>query len=100
KCEWLAMTKKSVYVMASHSHFLLRDVYDSAYWRTHGGVLPGIIIGTTGAIRYRLPDTAQSFPPERAKTDVYGYLLATVDANGTIAFDFRQIDRAAVPQNV
>jgi hypothetical protein len=93
-------SKKNVYVISSHSHFLLRDVYDSAYWRAHGGVIPGIIIGTTGAIRYRLPDTAQGFPPERAKTDVYGYLLGTVDPNGSITFDFRQIDRAAIPESV
>lgn len=98
--DFRAKTKKNVYVIASHSHFLLRDVYDSAYWRAHGGVLPGIIIGTTGAVRYRLPDTALAFPPERAKTDVYGYLLATVDMNGTVAFDFRQVDRTVVPQDV
>jgi len=93
-------SKRKVYVIASHSHFLLRDVYDSAYWRAHGGVLPGIIIGTAGAIRYRLPDTAQGFPPERAKTDVYGYLLATVADDGTITFDFREIPRAAIPADV
>lgn len=93
-------TKKNVYVLASHSHYLLRDAYDSAYWRTHGGVLPGIIIGTAGAVRYRLPDTVQAFGPERSKTDVYGYLLATVDDNGAITFDFRQLDRAAVPSDV
>src|SRR5258706_1498137 len=93
-------TKKNVYVIASHSHFLLRDVYDSAYWREHGGVLPGTIIGTAGAVRYRLPDTALNFPPERARTDVYGYLLGTVDANGTIAFDFNEVTRADVPDEV
>ena len=89
-------SKKNVYVLASHSHFIFRDVYDSAYWRSHGGVLPGIIIGTAGAIRYRLPDTTAGFPPERAKTDVYGYLIGNVDAGGTITFDFHQIDRANV----
>jgi len=93
-------SKKNVYVLASHSHFLLRDVYDSPYWRAHGGVLPGIIIGTAGAVRYRLPDTAEGFPPERAKTDVYGYLIGNVDANGAITFDFHQVDRAAVPSDV
>ncbi|HEY8181816.1 MAG TPA: metallophosphoesterase [Thermoanaerobaculia bacterium] len=93
-------SKKNVYVLASHSHFLLRDVYDSPYWRAHGGVLPGIIIGTAGAVRYRLPDTAEGFPPERAKTDVYGYLIGNVDTNGAITFDFHQIDRAAVPSDV
>jgi calcineurin-like phosphoesterase family protein len=98
--EFREKTKKNVYVLASHSHFLLRDVYDSPYWRAHGGVLPGIIIGTAGAIRYRLPDTALAFPAERAKTDVYGYVIATVDANGGIRFDFRQIDRAAIPQDI
>ena len=94
------ISKKNVYVIASHSHFLLRDAYDSAYWRVHGGVLPGIIVGTAGAIRYRLPDTTQGFPPERARTDVYGYLLATVASDGTIAFDFREVPRAAIPASV
>lgn len=98
--DWRAKTNKKVYVLASHSHFLLRDVYDSPYWRAHGGVIPGIIIGTAGAIRYRLPDTAQGFPPERAKTDVYGYLLATVADDGEITFDFKQLDKAAVPPGV
>jgi hypothetical protein len=98
--DFRAATKKNVYVLASHSHFLLRDVYDSAYWRAHGGVLPGIIIGTAGASRYRLPDTAQGFPPERARTDVYGFLLGSVDANGGITFDFKEVTRADVPANV
>ncbi|MEK6372308.1 MAG: metallophosphoesterase [Acidobacteriota bacterium] len=98
--DFRAKTKKNVYVIASHSHFLFRDVYDSPYWRAHGGVIPGIIIGTAGAVRYRLPDTAQGMPPERVKTDVYGYLLATVDDNGTITFEFKQLDRAALPADV
>jgi hypothetical protein len=98
--DFRSKTHKNVYVIASHSHFLMRDVYDSAYWRAHGGVIPGIIIGTAGAVRYRLPDTAEGFPPQRAKTDVYGYLLGTVDDNGAITFEFKQIDRAAVPADV
>src|SRR5258706_5284506 len=98
--DFRSKTHKNVYVIASHSHFLLRDVYDSPYWRAHGGVIPGIIIGTAGAVRYRLPDTAEGFPPERAKTDVYGYLLGTVDDSGAITFEFKQIDRAAVPADV
>ena len=93
-------TKKGVYVIASHSHFLFRDVFDSPYWRAHGGVIPGIIIGTTGAVRYRLPDTATGLSPDRVKTDVYGYLLATVTDAGSIDFDFKKVDRGAVPQEV
>jgi hypothetical protein len=94
--DWRAKTHKNVYVIASHSHFLMRDVYDSPYWRAHGGVLPGIIIGTAGAVRYRLPDTAAGFPSERAKSDVYGYLLGTVADDGAITFEFKQLDRAAL----
>ena len=93
-------SKKKVYVLASHSHFLLRDVYDSDYWRSHGGVLPGIIIGTAGAVRYRLPDTALAFPPERARTDIYGFLLASVSDDGSIDFAFREIERGAIPAEV
>ena len=49
---------KKVYVLSSHSHFYMSGVYDTPYWREHGGVLPGWIIGTTGAIRYALPPGA------------------------------------------
>jgi hypothetical protein len=93
-------TKKNVYVIASHSHYLLRDVYDSDYWRAHGGVIPGIIIGTAGAIRYRLPDTAKSFSPDRARTDVYGFLTGSVAATGAITFDYHEVKRDDIPANV
>jgi hypothetical protein len=99
--DFRATTKKNVYIIASHSHFLMRDIYDSPYWREHGGVLPGIIVGTAGAVRYRLPDTAAGFPPDRAQTDVYGYLLANVDAaTGNITFDFKEVKRDDIPADV
>ena len=82
---------KKVYLLASHSHFYQADVFDTDYWRNNGGVLPGWIIGTAGAVRYRLPN------PNQGQTDVYGYLLATVSADGSIAFDFKQINRDAIP---
>jgi hypothetical protein len=91
-------TKKQVYVLASHSHFVMDKVYDNDYWRTHGGVLPGWIIGTSGAVRYRLPETAT--PGPNTRTDVYGYLLATVSANGSIAFEFREITPKDIPADV
>jgi hypothetical protein len=89
---------KKVYVVASHSHFYIRGVFDTPYWRAHGGVLPGWIIGTTGAIRYKLPEAAAS--AEEAKTNVYGYLLATVGPDGAIAFDFKEIAERDVPAPV
>src|ERR1017187_3662395 len=60
--------------VASHSHYVMDDVYHTPYWKDH--VLPGWIVGTAGAVRYRLPPgrTGSSI----ARTDVYGYLLATV----------------------
>jgi hypothetical protein len=78
---------KKVYVLASHSHFVMDNVYDTPYWK--GRVLPGWIVGTAGAVRYRLPpgQTAASI----ARTDVYGYLLATVSPDGSIRFDFHEI---------
>lgn len=94
-------TKKTVNILASHSHFLMRDVYNSPYWQKNGGVLPGIIIGTAGAIRYRLPDTAKDFPKERAQTDVYGYLIGTVnEATGEITFDFNEVKQSDIPESV
>jgi hypothetical protein len=63
------------------------DVYNTPYW--NGRVLPGWIVGTAGAVRYRLPpgQTGSSI----ARTDVYGYLLATVLSDGSIQFHFHEI---------
>ncbi len=86
---------KKVYVLASHSHFYMSGIFDSPFWRAHGGVLPGWIIGTTGAIRYALPPAATK--AKEAKTNVYGYLLATVSSGGSIRFDFEEIQESDIP---
>lgn len=92
-----------VYILASHSHFVMEGVFDTAYWREHGGVLPGWIIGTGGAVRYALPpDAAQA---KLARTHVYGYLLATVGATGShkadpIRFEFREVSERETPADV
>lgn len=89
-------TQKNVYVLASHSHFVMSDVYNSACHK--GEVLPGWIMGTAGAVRYRLPlDRA---PSGLAQTDTYGYLLATVSPDGTITFQFKHITEADVAARV
>jgi hypothetical protein len=80
---------KKVYVLASHSHFYMSGIFDSLYWQAHGGVLPGWIIGTAGAQRYALP--AGAAQAKEAKTNTYGYVLATVNSDGTIQFDFHEI---------
>jgi len=89
---------KKVYVLASHSHFYMSGIYDTPYWRDHGGVLPGWIIGTTGAVRYALPPGAAQ--AREAKTNVYGYLLATVDPGGSIRFDFQEIREPDISASV
>ncbi len=89
---------KKVYVLASHSHFYMSGIFDSPYWRSHGGVLPGWIIGTTGAVRYALPPGAGK--AKEAKTNVYGYLLATVKPDGSIRFDFKEIQKSDIPAAV
>ncbi len=78
---------KQVYTLASHSHFVMDDVYRTPYWKDR--VLPGWIVGAAGAVRYRLPpgQTGATI----ARTDVYGYLLATVMSDGTIRFAFQEI---------
>ena len=49
----LQQAGKKVYLLASHSHFVMDDVYNTPYWKDQ--VLPGWIVGTAGAVRYRLP---------------------------------------------
>ena len=93
---------KIVYVLASHSHYFMEGIYNTAYWREHGGVLPGWIIGTAGAERYPLPPDAKD--AKQAKTNVYGYLLATAnpggDPAGTIKFEFREIKQGDISNDI
>jgi len=58
--------------------------------------LPGWIVGTAGAVRYRLPQGIAG--GTIARTDVYGYLLATVMSDGTIQFAFREVGLDALRQ--
>lgn len=94
---------KIVYVLASHSHFLMDNIFASDYCKANGGVLPGWIVGTAGAVRYALPKDAEKSSPI-ARTNVYGYMLATVNppgqSAGSIKFDFRELKAVDVPADV
>src|SRR5579862_1298786 len=74
---------KHVYIIASHSHFYSQNVFNTSYWKEHTNrVVPGWIVGTAGAHRYLL--STQADPA--SKTNIYGYLRATVHADGVIDF--------------
>ena len=88
--------RKRVYVLASHQHFYMEDAYDTPYWKDRGGVLPGWIVGTAGAVRYPLPIPS----PKTAKTNVYGSVVATVRPGGEIKFEFKKIDEGDTPPAV
>ena len=51
---------KNVYVLSSHSHFYMPDVYNTNAWK--GRVLPGWIVGTAGAVRHPLPPGPRQRP--------------------------------------
>jgi hypothetical protein len=99
---------KPVYVLASHSHFYMEDIFDTPYWRSRAlfwdqdgksegpeSPLNGWIIGTAGARRYLLPE---NLPAEaHAISYAYGYLLGTVKPDGRIDFVFQQITEGDVP---
>jgi len=85
---------KPVYVLSSHSHFYMENIYDTAELRKKGQPLPGWIVGTGGAQRYKLPANA----PATSKQDVYGYLVGTVASDGTIQFVFHEVHESEVPQ--
>jgi hypothetical protein len=88
-------TKKNVYVLSSHSHFVLNNLYATACHASPDEVLPGWLVGTAGAVRYRLP--VDHSAATVAMTDVYGYLLATVASDGSITFEFKQVNEEDVP---
>ena len=87
---------KRVYVLASHEHLYMDNAYDTPYWREHGGVLPGWVVGTGGATRYPLPDPS----PKGAMTNVYGALLGTAQPNGGIEFSFQRVNEGDIPAAV
>lgn len=106
-------TGKHVYVLASHSHFYMEGIFNTSYWNYKNEqdkkllaekqekketILEGWVIGTAGAVRYRLPE---NLPKDtRAITYVYGYLLGTVNSDGEIAFNFQQVTENDVPPEV
>jgi hypothetical protein len=89
---WHAETTahKHVYLVASHSHYYMEDVFRTNTWK--GKVLPGWIVGTAGAVRYRLP--AGTVPSRKAMTDVYGYLTGAAAADGSVTFAFHPLNEA------
>ena len=89
---------KHVYVLASHSHYFMDGIFNTEYWKQHGGVLPGWIVGTAGAKWVQLPpDKANA---RIAVEKVYGALLGTVQPNGEISFEFKKLEEVDVPAPV
>jgi hypothetical protein len=89
---------KHVYVLASHSHYFMDGIFNTDYWKQHGGVLPGWIVGTAGAQRVPLPPNASD--AHGALVNVYGSLLGTVEADGEINFEFEKLEEKDVPSSV
>jgi Calcineurin-like phosphoesterase len=89
---------KRVYTLQGHSHYFMENIFNTAYWRANGGILPGWIIGTAGAVRYPLPPDSND--ARAAETNVYGFLLGTVKPGGEIIFSFRTLDESSVPATV
>jgi hypothetical protein len=81
--------KKQVYVLASHSHFFMENVFRTADWK--GKELPGWIVGTAGAVRYVLP--AEAGPDQKPVTNVYGYLQGTAMRDGSISFAYQKLSQ-------
>jgi len=86
---------KNVYVLASHSHFYMKGIFDN---QPPGNRLDGWIVGTAGAVRYALPPGTQPGPD--AIKDHYGYLVGTVKQDAKIDFDFQEVAQSEVPRGV
>jgi len=89
---------KRVYILASHSHYFMDGIFNTDYWRANGGVLPGWIAGTAGAVRYALPPDSSN--AHGAETNVYGFLLASVNPDGEIHIAFQRVNESDVPASV
>ena len=93
---------KQVYVLCAHLHLYMANIFNTDYWKSHGGVLPGWIVATAGATRAELP--ADSADASAAMTDVYGYMVGTVNPPGSpagaITFKYYRVKRSDVPPAV
>jgi hypothetical protein len=89
---------KRVYVLASHSHYYMGGIFNTEYWKHNGGVLPGWIVGTAGAVRYVLPPNSSD--AHGALTNVYGSLVGTVRPGGEISFEFDKLSETDIPEQV
>jgi hypothetical protein len=104
---------KGVYVLASHSHFFMENIFNTSYWNNRNETNPDILkqqseksettlngwlIGTAGAVRYKLPDNLD--PNTRAVSYVYGYLLGEVSSDGSISFHFEQVTEDSLPSDI
>ena len=67
-----------MYVLASHSHYFMDGTFNTEYWNANGGVLPGWIVGNGGRRALSLASGSNAHDAKAAKTNVYGYLMATV----------------------
>jgi hypothetical protein len=89
---------KRVYVLASHSHYYMDGIFNTEYWKHNGGVLPGWIVGTAGAVRYALPPNTSD--AHGALVNVYGSLVGTVQPSGEISFEFDKLEEKDIPETV
>ena len=78
-----AAKRKHVYVLASHSHQFLEDIYNTP--ELSGKVLPGWIVGTAGAQQY-------------TETIRYGYLQVKVTPDGIIQTEFVDVKKESPPE--
>jgi hypothetical protein len=102
---WQTQTHKHVYVLASHSHFYMENIFNTAAWKGKNEVLQGWIVGSAGAHRNPLPSGAGGWTDAKdARTNVYGYLLGTVNPDGqsdsSIKFEFHEVKMDSVPADV
>jgi hypothetical protein len=87
---------KHVYVLASHSHYYAPNIFNTPHWTQRSSrVLPGWIIGTAGAHRYKLSPGSD----KASLTNIYGFLRGTVHADGTIEFALRQLTEDDLKQS-
>ncbi len=87
---------KHVYVIASHSHYYSPNVFNTPFWKERSArVLPGWIVGTAGAHRYKLSPNAD----KASLTDIYGFMRGSVHADGTIDFSLQQLTEDDLKQS-
>jgi hypothetical protein len=91
---------KIVYVLSSHSHYFMDGIFNTEYWKAHGGVA-GVDCGNCGRGHIACRQTQATLrPPNRCIRLLDRDRQSPGEPRGTIQFNFEEFTEESIPADV